>query len=394
MARGVPSTDRPEYPTHRWATLLGIVLIAVNMRAAIAATGPLVPDIRADLGLSRAAVSLLTTLPLLCFGLLATGAAALGRRIGSERALLLAMLGVAAGSLLRVTPATAWLLLGTALIGAAVAVVNVLLPTVVKQHFGRRASAVTGVYTAALIAGAATASGLSAPLARLDGLGWRGALLVAGAPALVAAVVWLPRLRGTHLPPKRVRISVLRSRVTWALAVFMGMQSLLFFAMTAWLPSLLRDAGVSAYRAGVALALFNLLGVVGSLVVPAVAARRASQLPVAFAVCLAWAVALAGLNFAPGYYLVWSVLSGLAQGAALSLTLTLIVLRAPDADTARGLSGTVQGIGYLLAATGPLAMGTLRDATPGWGVPLLALGLATAVMAASSPWSAGRGQVR
>lgn len=386
-------TTNPGREPRVWLSVAGIVVIGLNMRATLAASSPLLPDIRADLGLSASVASLLTTLPLLCFGVLATAAVVVGLRFGSERVLLLAMVGIAAGSALRVVPGAWWLLLGTVVIGAAITAANVLVPVVVKQYFPDGASAVTGIYTAALVGGAALTSGISAPLAHDTSLRWPGVLLLMGAPALVAALIWAPQLRRRHLPPAAGHVQVLRSGITWALAAFMGMQSLLFYAALAWLPTLLLDAGVPAAGGGFALAVFNLVGIATSLTVPSLVSRRPSQVPAVLALCLTWVVALVGLSVAPDLYLVWSVVSGFAQGAGISLALTLIVLRARTPEVARSLSGTVQGIGYLVAATGPLVVGALRDATGGWGVPCVALGVAVAVMAATAPWSAGDRQI-
>ncbi|MQA02970.1 MAG: MFS transporter [Streptosporangiales bacterium] len=380
----------------RWragVALVGVVLLAINMRAALAAVGPLVPDIRAALDLSRGTVSLLTALPVLCFGLLSTGIAAAGQRIGAERTLLLAMLGIAAGSLLRFLPHVSWLLAGTVVAGTAITAANVLLPGVVKYHFPRGSATVTGVYTAALVGGAAAASGASAPLAHGAHLGWRGALLVMAVPALVAAVVWLPQVRRAHRLPPAGRVRVINNPVTWALAVYMGMQSVLYYAVLTWLPAYLRDFDIPATSAGVALGVFNLIGVVGSLAAPPIAVRLPNQVPMVIATCTLWGSALAGLYFAPGYYLAWAVVAGVAQGACISIALTLILLRARTPEVAGSLSGAVQSIGYLIAALGPLVVGALRDLTNGWTVPFAFLGFATLLVAASAPLAAGRRQV-
>lgn len=379
-----------------WRTALaltGVVLLALNMRATLAAVGPLVPDIRQALDLSRGTVGLLTALPVLCFGLLSTGIAAAGQRIGAERALLLAMFGIAAGSVLRFFPHISWLLAGTIIAGAAITATNVLLPGVVKHHFPSGSAMVTGVYTAALVGGAAAASGASAPLAHGAQLGWRGVLLVMAIPALIAAAVWLPQVRSAHRLPPTGRVKVIGSPITWALAVYMGMQSVLYYSVLTWLPTYLRDFQVSATNAGVALGIFNLIGVLGTLAAPAIAVRLPNQIPLVFATCTLWGSAVAGLYVAPGYYLLWSVIAGIAQGACISLALTLIMLRARTPDVAASLSGAVQSVGYLIAALGPLVVGALRDLTGGWTVPFAFLGLVTVLVALSAPWAAGRRQI-
>lgn len=369
-----------------WLTLLGVLLLALNLRAAIAGLPPLVPDLQADLHLDRGTAGLLSTLPVLCFGLLSPLGAVLGRRLGTERALLLAMLSVAAGSLVRTVPGLCWVVCGTALLGAGITVGNVLVPSAVKQGFPGSEGAVTGLYTAALIGGAALSSALAAPLAHDAGLGWRGSLLVWGGLAAVAATVWLPQLRARHPAAARrgAHTRLWRSPVTWVLSLFMGTQALAYYGTLAWLPALLQDGGVSAAAAGWALALFNLLGIVTSLVVPSVAGRRRDQRALGVLTCLVWGAGLVGLLAAPSLYLVWVALAGLAQGASISLALAMIVLRASTPAVARDLSGAAQSAGYLLAAPGPILVGWLRDSSGGWQLPLLFLCATVAVMAASS----------
>ncbi|MDG4786879.1 MFS transporter [Micromonospora sp. WMMD1102] len=372
-----------------WFTLLGLVLLALNLRAAIVAVPPLLPELQVDLDLDRSAAGLLTALPVLCFGLLAPFAALFGRRVGVELALFAAMLGIVLGSLTRTLPHAGWLLVGTAIIGAGITVGNVLLPSAVKQHFPGRPGLATGLSTAAMTTGATVAAAVSAPLAYTMGLGWRGSLLALGGFAGVAALGWLPQVRRRHrvpAPPPQQRSGggILRSPVTWQLAVFMGTQSMLYYTVLTWLPSMLRDQGVAPTRAGAALAVLNLLGIGTALVVPTLAVRRPDQRGLALVVAVGWAAAVLGLLALPTWYLLWTVLAGLAQGAALGLALTLLVLRARTPGSARQLSGAVQSVGYLLSAAGPVLVGALRDVTAGWRVPLAAMAAVTAVMATSA----------
>lgn len=377
----------PEVPvlstrTRPWLTLLGVLLIALNLRAAIAGLAPLLPDVRADLGLGRATAGLLTTVPVLCFGLLSSLAALLGRRLGVEFALLLALLGILAGSALRGLPGVGWLIAGTVAIGTGITLGNVLLPSVVKQAFAQRQGLVTGVTTAAMTGGAALAAAVTGPLAHSTPLGWRGALLLLGLLAGIAALVWLPQLRGRHAAPTVTvgRATLWRAPLVWQLAAFMAMQALTYYGVLAWLPALLRDRGVSVAGAGWGLALFNVLGIGTAVLAPTLATRRPDQRALTLAACAGWAVGVVGLLVAPSLYLVWCAVAGLAQGAGIGLALTLIVLRARTPESARDLSGAVQSVGYLVGSTGPLLMGVLRDASGGWTLPLLTLLAAVAAM--------------
>ncbi|MGH3432363.1 MAG: MFS transporter, partial [Thermocrispum sp.] len=183
-------------PAGKALLLVAVLLVAVNLRGAIAAVSPVLPEIRSDLSLSAAAAGLLTTLPVLCFAVMAPAAAWLARRTGLERAVLVGCLAVGLGTVLRTLGGTAALLLGTLAVGAAMTIGNVLVPVVVKRDFAGRAGTVTGLYTAALAGGAAAAAALTAPVAGV--LGWRVGLAVWATLAIVAAGVW--QLATRHRP--------------------------------------------------------------------------------------------------------------------------------------------------------------------------------------------------
>jgi cyanate permease len=375
--------------------LAGVLLTAVNLRASIAAVGPVLDDVRTDTGLSAAAAGLLTTLPVLCFALLAPVSAAAGRRLGAGRAVLGSLLLLAVALVLRVLDGPPVLLAGTLLAGAAMTVGNVLLPAVVKAGFGRRAGTVTGLYTAALVAGAAAGAAFTAPLATV--LGWRGALAAEAVPALVAAGVWARAGRGEVTAAPAVAAAsagpapVWRSGVAWAVTGVQALHSTLYFALTAWLPTLLADrAGTDAASGSVAASVYQVLGIAGSLLVPAVLARRPGQTGLALGVAALWTVPVAGLLVLPGAWPAWAAVAGLAQGAGIALAVTLVVLRAADAGVAARLSGMSQLVGYGVGALGPVAVGALSEATGGWTAPLLLLlavgaGLAVSGVVAARP---------
>ena len=349
---------------------------------------PLVDELQRELGLSATAAGVLTAAPVLCFGVLAPAAPALARRLGGERALLLALLPVLIGVAGRAAGSTFALFAGTVLAGAGVAVANVLVPSVVKGRFDREAGIVTGVYVAALTGGAALAAGLTVPLE--DELGWQGALAVWSIPAAVALVVLgLGVGRPTVVPQPADLRSLLGDPVAWQVTLYMGLQSLVFYAGLAWLPSILRDAGFSAGTAGTLLAVYALGGIPTSLLVPMVATRLPDQRLLALGVTALEAAAILGLLTEPGAAVAWVTLFALGQGGAIALALTLMVLRTPDAGRAAELSGMAQTLGYSLAAFGPVAVGALHDWSNGWRVPLTVL-LALTVPLAAVGVGAGR----
>ncbi|MGY1637682.1 MFS transporter [Geodermatophilus sp. SYSU D00742] len=391
-----PTTQQAR-PVPRAGLLLSAVLLAgLNMRGAIAAVSPVLPEMRTELGLSPTLAGLVTTLPVLCFALLAPPAAWLGRRMGAEAAVGAGLLAIAAGTVLRVVDGAPLLLVGTSVVGAGMTLGNVLLPAVTKREFAERAGAVTGLYTAALCAGAALTAALTAPLAGLTD--WRTALAAWAALALVSAVVWTVATRGRRsrraagvepaAAPTAAAAPVWRSPVAWAVATVLALQSVLYYAITAWLPTLLLDELGQGLRPGaVAAALFQILGIPGSLLVPAVLARRrraGGQSGLGVVVAGSWAVLVLGLLVAPGLWVVWAVLGGLAQGAGIAFAFTALVLRAADEAAARRLSGMAQLVGYGVGATGPLVVGAVYAATGGWGPPLILLLAVTGVLAVAA----------
>jgi MFS transporter, CP family, cyanate transporter len=367
--------------------ILGIVLLAANLRPALTGVAPLIGQIRADTGMSNGEAGLLTTLPLLAFGLLSPVAPRVARRFGMERVLLAGLLVLVAGILLRWAGAVAALFLGTVVLGAAIAVANVLLPSLVKREFPEQAGLMTSVYSTSLGISAAFAAGVSVPLAQLAGIGWRGALAVWAIPALLAGVAWLPQLGRSDRPadpsPRGspgVR-DLWRSPLAWQVTLFMGLQSLAYYVTLTWLPEILQAEGMGAARAGWMLGLSQAVAIVTMFLAPMIAGRRPSQRGVVVVAVGTSGVGALGLLVAGSTAsTLWVVLLGLGQGASFSLALTFFALRSPDPGHAAALSGMAQSVGYLLAAGGPVLFGVLRDVTGAWKVPLALLLTVTVCM--------------
>src|SRR5215211_1192067 len=358
--------------------VLGIVLLAANLRPALTGVAPLIGQIRADTGISNGVAGLLTTLPLLAFGLLSPIAPRVARLFGMERVLLASLLVLVAGILLRWAGAVEALFLGTVVLGAAIAVANVLLPSLVKREFPEHAGLMTSVYSTSLGISAALAAGVSVPLAQL--VGWRGALAVWVLPALLAGVAWLPQLsRSDHPGDPSARSSpgvrdLWRSPLAWQVTLFMGLQSLSYYVTLTWLPEILQAEGMSAARAGWMLGFSQAVAIVTMFLTPMIAGGRPSQRGIVALAVGTSGVGVLGLLVAGSTVsTLWVVLLGLGQGASFSLALTFFALRAPDPEHAAALSGMAQSVGYLFAAVGPFLFGVLRDATHAWTVPLVIL---------------------
>jgi CP family cyanate transporter-like MFS transporter len=358
---------------------VGVVLVALTMRQSVAG----VPPILADLQLDPRLASLLVSIPVFCFALGALAGPALRARLGEERGIILVVATLLVGLTTRALWPAWGLLPGTVLAGLSIAVLNVLLPSLVKRRFADRVGVMMAAYTVAMAVGSSLAAGLTFAVLQASGGSVNVALGIWAVPAALALVCWLPQLGSESSPAGspagRRTVTVWHDPLAWYVTFYMGMQSLLFYGPLSWLPALFRDRGVDPAYAGVLLLLFNGLGIVGNLTFPIVAARRPNQrLPVGIAIVMT-TVGLLGILLAPtSTALLWVIILGIAQGASLSLALLVIVLRSPDSDTAAALSGMAQSGGYLLASLGPLVMGLLHSATDGWTVPLLFL-LAVAV---------------
>lgn len=365
---------------------LGVVLVASNLRPAVAAVGPLLHRIEVGEGLSNAAASALSTLPVLCYGLVAPAAPLLARRLGFHAAVAAALGLLLAGQLIRLVTGVEFLFLGTALAGAAIAIGNVLMPVMVRRDFTDHAGIAMSLFSTCLMAFAALAAGVSVPVANAFGGGWRGGLGIWAVLAVAAAVAWSPALirrrpvsatAATDLPteprPRDLRI-LLRSPLAWQVTLFFAVQSGGFYATLAWLPSIFRSHGYSDAHAGVLLSVNLLVGIFTGLTVPGLAHRLRDQRGLVVASCVLTAVGWVGILAAPtsGAYL-WVILLGLGQNAAFPLVMMMIVLRGGSVRATQSLSAMAQSGGYGLAALAPLAVGALHGATHSWTPELILL---------------------
>ncbi|MGY2083254.1 MFS transporter [Blastococcus sp. SYSU DS0539] len=374
------TTDRRQRSAWRLVLpALALVLVALCLRAPFAAVGPLLAELGDELALSTGALAVVTALPLVCFGLVSPFAPALATRVGLHRAVLVGVVLLAVGVLLRLAAAPG-LYVGTVLLTGGIAIANVLLPAVARAEYGARSAIVVGMIVASMAGSAAIGAGLAQPLATTAGSAVIG-LLLWGVPVLVAllAVAALARARRDVPPPPPApggaRTAVLRDRVALAVTLFFGLQSLSFYTMLTWLADILEaEAGVSAVAAGGLLALAAGLGIPASLVVPPLAARRPGQGGWVLVGTLPVLAGITGLLVAPAAApLLWTLLYGIGTGVAFPLAMTLILQRTRDAAQTGRLSAAAQSVGYLVAATGPLGVGLLHEATGGWRPGLLLL---------------------
>lgn len=388
-----------------WLVATGLVLAALNLRAAISGLGPLLAEVRQGVGMSATVAGLLTSMPALCFGLFGIAAPRLARRHGPVVVVAAGLAAITAGTALRsLASGTAAFLAASALALAGIAVGNILMPVIVKRYFPDRVGAMTGLYSMAMAVGTAAPAALTVPLAGALGGSWRAGLGVWAALGAVAVVPWLAVLARARARRREVRADVsaalsadvpaaasravprgapesarataprlTRSPTAWAVAAFFGLQATAAYAVLGWLPQIYRDAGVPATTAGLLLAATMGVGIPLSLVVPRLATRMRHQGPLVVALAVCGLTGYAGLYLAPatGAWL-WAMLLGVAN-CAFPVALAMIGLRARSAMGVARLSAFAQSTGYLLSLPGPLVVGMLNEASGGWGVPLLFL---------------------
>ena len=359
-----------------------IVLVAVNLRPAVTAVGPLLTQIRDDLGLSGAASGALTTLPLLFFG--SFGLVAPFVRRSGEWLLVTSMGILVVALLIRAIPSEVALFGGSLLAGIGISVGNVAVPAIIKRDHPDAITTVTALYTIAVTAGAALAASIAVPLGEAIGHGWRPPLVLLAVPALLAGLAWVPRTRGSRPPtvPADTGLRLLRHPLAWAVTAFMGIQSLLAYVVFGWLPTIYQDRGMDEAAAGFVLGVSVLMQVMGALAVPSIERRLPDQRPLVSVSTVFVLAGFAGVAWAPvGSAWLWTVILGFGQGAIFATALSFIGLRASDQHVAARLSGMSQGIGYVIAALGPLGIGAVHDLTDGWTVPAIILLVITCIMA-------------
>ncbi|MGY0692120.1 CynX/NimT family MFS transporter [Virgibacillus sp. FSP13] len=368
---------------YRFLLMSGIIVVAFNLRPAITSVGPVIGIIRDDIGLSNWSAGLLTSLPLIAFAVMSPLAPKLGNRVSNERALLIGLILLLFGIAVRTVSLVALLFIGTLFVGLGIAICNVLLPGVIKEKFPEKVELMTGIYSTAMGTFAATASGVSIPIAKGLGLGWQAALIVWAIPAIIGISIWiyLSKKNKSNDGDEKVRYAntdanrMWRSPLAWQVALFMGFQSFLFYVTISWLPEILHDYGVSIGTAGWMLSMTQIIGLPFSFLVPVIAGKLKSQWGIVVFLGASAISGYVGLLLGDSFVvmIICSLLIGIALGGVFPLALTFLGMRARTAKQAAELSGMAQSLGYLLAAIGPIFIGYLYDVTHAWTVPLLTL---------------------
>lgn len=386
---------------------VAVLLVAANLRMTITAVGPLLDEIGSDQGISPAMLGLLGALPLIAWGCISPFSHWLSARFGMTNVVSWSLVTFAVGTVWRSLPgAQANLWLGTAIIGIGIAVANVLMPAVIKRDFPARVALLMGLYTALLGGMAAVGAGVAVPISHLqlasgESAGWRVALVAMGAPIPIALVVWtIANRRRTRLiaataasaaenrvpsqrssssaPPQSAGVGrrIWRDPVAWQVSLYMGSQSTIFYTLASWYAPYEISNGVSPAMAGAKLMTFQVLGLVGSLLLPLAGRKLRLRRWLPALLPTIGLIAWFGIPLAPQAMFAWIVIGGLIGGAQLTMSMTLMATRARTADHSTALSGMAQAVGYIVAAIGPLFFGVILGATGSWVAPFALIWIA------------------
>ncbi|MDX8046359.1 MFS transporter [Gracilibacillus sp. S3-1-1] len=369
--------------------IVGIILLAFNLRPAITSVGPIIGIIRSDLNISNWSAGLLTSLPLIAFAFMSPIAPKIANRTSNEKALLYGLITILIGIWIRSTSSIILLFIGTILIGVGIAIINVILPSLIKSKFPEKIGVMTGAYSTSMSIFAALGSGLSVPITTTAGIGWKWSLASWSILTIVGILVWLfvmskqPKEEDPQLYEASIG-KLLRSPTAWFVTFFMGLQSFLFYVTVSWLAEILISYELTASTAGWYVAYMQFISVPITFFTPVIASRLSNQQPIVAVTGLFGIIGYSMLYVEPGIVgiTIAVTLIGIMLGASISLALALLGLRTSNARQAAELSGMSQSFGYLLAAVGPIVIGLIFDMTGSWHPSITTIIIFTVIMMA------------
>lgn len=371
----------------RLLIILGIIFISFNLRAPITAVGSVVKLIKAEYLLSSGMAGFITTVPLLAFAIVSPFVSNVSKKIAYGKTMGIGLTLIMIGELIRSYTNNIGLFIGTIFIGVGIAIGNVLIPSIIKQKFKDKVGTMTSIYTSSMCIFAAVGAGVSIPIAEGLGLGWKNSLASWFILTVITFIIWLPQLKVKNTEDVKIKkdekveevksISIWKSKTAWWVTLFMGTQSLLFYSLVAWLPTIIMSKKMSDTFAGTMALTFQLVAIPATLVIPMLCDKFKNQRILVF---VSEAIYLLGMILflignKEGIMLVSVILLSLGMGGSISLSIAFISLRSPNGARAAELSGMSQSAGYLFAAVGPILMGIIYDIQKSWNLPIILFGI-------------------
>ncbi|WP_227679933.1 CynX/NimT family MFS transporter [Psychrobacter frigidicola] len=399
-----PSTDKlkvfnpPSSKFTFWLVLCAMILLGTNMRAPIVALGSIAPVVQAALNISETQIGWLGAVPMLTFAVGALISPTIGKRFGIENTLIAMIVLLTSGMVVRAAIPT-WIgfLSGTLMLTLAIGFANTLAAPVIKQRTPKHIPLVTGLFSLTMTVTAGIVAGVVLPLS--EWVGWQWALGGWSVLGIFAIIIWVfLRLRlgssSDQAPvlasPGSSDISVWRTAFAWQIAIFMGLQSLLFYTVASFLPSIWVSKGLTAVKAGQMGSMFQFMAPVAILSLTWLVNRgRPIQALAVFAAVLN-VIGVLGISYlSTDLAWLWSGIMGAGCSAMFTLSMILFSLRTYTTNQASELSGMAQAVGYIIAFFGPLGTGWLHEATGNWDLPLLLI-LVLMIINVGVAWLVGR----
>ena len=357
--------------------VVAIILFAATLRTPLTSVGSVTPFIRDDLGISYSLAGFLTTIPLLAFALVSPFAPKVAKIFGMEWTLFWSLVLLGIGILLRSLGFTSTLLVGTALIGIAIAFGNVLFPSFFKMKYPLHIGILTGIYTVSMNLSSGLSAGTSYPIAKTS-VGWQGALGASIIMVAFALLLWLPQLKAKKVVLSRSAEKALSWRYFFtsplaiAIMLVMGLQSFIFYSAAAWIPEMFIAQGFEAEKAGWLVTVSHISQIPFTFITPIIASKMNNQRPIVVMFTIFYLIGFTGIVMEwSNYAIIWMMCIGFASGSSFGLSMIFFTLRTKTAYEAAEISGFAQSLGYLLAATGPFLFGFLKDITGSFFVPSL-----------------------
>ncbi len=379
-----------------WLSIVAVIALAANLRVAVSSVGALLPDIREANSLGGFGTGLLTALPPFCFGVMGLAGPTVARRIGLHRTALLSVLLITTGQVIRaVVPGAIWLFAGSVITLAAIALGNVIMPSILREMFPARIAGMTAAYTVVMATMQASVSFVTIPLTDALGGDWRLGIGMWAVLALMAVIPWLPMAHHEAAPSRsgvhRLPLATIaRVPKGWALALFFGVQSLNAYFSFGWYPTLLRDQGLPQGYAAAQVGFVSIAATVATIFAPGLLDRMRRPALLTWGLFACNIVAYLGLWLAPTTATtVWSLIIGTGQ-TYFTIALYVVNLRADTTTGVLSLSGFMQSVGYLVAGSGLLLLGTVHGGSTEWGGVILVMMLLSAVLQVFALVSVGR----
>ena len=361
--------------------ILGILFISFNLRAPLTAVGSIVDLIKNEYTLNNTVAGFITTIPLIAFALISPFVAKIANKIGQAKVMMFGLLLIFVSGLFRSYLGPIGLFLGTALIGTGIAIGNVVIPGLIKHHFTNKVGIITSIYVTGMCVFAALGAGVSIPLATEFQLGWHHTLAVWVVLALFTILIWAPQVFKKQVPAQvaaqaagvEKTTSVWTDKLAWGVTFFMGIQSLIFYSLVAWLPTIVLSKDFSSTFASSMAFLFQIMAIPATLVVPTLCDKFKDQriLVVVTTVIYGIGIGLFLIGTTSTIITIATILMAIGMGGSISLSIAFIALRSPDKAKAAELSGMSQSAGYLFAALGPILLGLIYDLTNSWTLPIV-----------------------